>query len=276
MQSQKKPYIIVLGNEKGGTGKSTTAMHIMSALLRLNYKVGTIDVDARQGTLSRYVENRKTYIERTGTSLPESQHQAIYKSESKDLETASAQDKENIDKAILALQDMDFIVIDTAGNDTPLSRHAHAHADTLITPINDSFVDLDVLAHINPETLDANKLSIYAETVWEQKKQRAVKDKGSIDWIILRNRLSSIQAHNKIKMEQVLGKLSKRLGFRLAQGFGERVIFRELFMSGLTLLDLRDTGQNLTLSHLAAKQELRKLMETMNLPDLHQKLAAGF
>lgn len=274
--SHKKPYVIVLGNEKGGTGKSTTAMHIMSALLRLNYRVGSIDVDARQGTLSRYVENRKAYVERTRISLPQSQHQAIYKSELRDVDHATKEDQENIDRAIKSFQDMDFIIIDTAGNDTPLSRYAHTHADTLITPINDSFVDLDVLAHINPETLDVSKLSIYAENVWEQKKQRAIRDRGSIDWIILRNRLSSIQAHNKIKMEKVLGKLAQRLGFRLASGFGERVIFRELFMSGLTLLDLKDTGQNLTLSHLAAKQELRKLMETINLPDLHQKLVSGF
>jgi len=277
MQSlPKKPYVIVLGNEKGGTGKSTTAMHIMSALLRLDYKVGSIDVDARQGTLSRYVENRKAYIERTGITLPQSHHQAIHKSSLSDVDAASSEDKQNIDQALQSLQDMNFIIIDTGGNDTPLSRHAHSHADTLITPINDSFVDLDVLAHIDSETLDVKKLSIYAENVWEQKKQRAMRDRSSSDWIILRNRLSNIRAHNKIKMEQVLGKLSKRLGFRLTEGFGERVIFRELFISGLTLLDLKDTGQNLTLSHLAAKQELRKLMETMNLPDLHQKLVSGF
>lgn len=268
--AEQKPYIIVLGNEKGGTGKSTVAMHVITNLLWQGYRVGSIDVDARQGTLSRYVENRRNRIKQTGLDLPISDHFPVFRSDKEKVSEAQAEEQSNFVGAVELLRDKDFIVIDTPGSDTYLSRLAHSFADTLITPLNDSFIDLDMLVRVSPESLDILRPSTYSEMVWDQKKQRAIRDNGSIDWIVLRNRLSNIHSRNKEEMERVLNALAKRIGFRLVPGFGERVIFRELFLSGLTLLDLRKTNTPMTLSHVAAKQELSSLFEKIQLP-LHLK-----
>ncbi len=267
----RKAYVVVLGNEKGGTGKSTAAMHIITNLLRQNYKVASIDVDARQGTLSRYVENRRLRAAKTGEDLALPEHEAIFKSSLPSVEEAEAEEKEKIFSAISRFQSYDYIVIDTPGSDSYLSRLAHSFADTLITPLNDSFIDLDMLVRVSADSLDILKPSTYSEMVWDQKKQRAIRDGGSIDWIVMRNRLSSIHSRNKEEMERVLSALAKRIGFRLISGFGERVIFRELFLSGLTLLDMRESNLPLSLSHVAAKQELANLMELIQLPSQNQR-----
>lgn len=268
-----KPYIIVLGNEKGGTGKSTVSMHVLISLLRMGFSVGSIDVDARQGTLSRYLENRAQTSKTRDIPLPTSEHVSILLSQDPSREDAIQEDKQNLENALERLSSNRFILIDTPGSDSPLSRAAHAIADTLITPLNDSFIDLDMLVRLKSDSLDILRPSTYAEMVWEQKKQRAIKDQGSIDWIVLRNRLSSISARNKEQVEQVMQALSKRIGFRYASGFGERVIFRELFLNGLTVLDLEDCKMPLSLSHVSAKQELRSLIQMIQLPDV-ERLAA--
>ncbi len=260
------PHVIVLGNEKGGTGKSTVAMHIITSLLRQGYTVGSIDVDARQGTLTRYVENRRLRKENKGEDLPLPQHEAIFRSALQDTVEAETEDRIKLESTISSFQSCDYIIIDTPGSDNYLSRLAHSYANTLITPLNDSFIDLDMLVRLNPDSLNILKPSTYAEMVWDQKKQRAIRNGGSIDWIVLRNRLSSIYSRNKEEMEKVLSALSKRIGFRLVAGFGERVIFRELFLSGLTLLDMRESNTPLSLSHVAAKQELANLMDLIQLP----------
>lgn len=267
----KKPYVIVFGNEKGGTGKSTTAMHILTALLKMGYTVGSLDCDARQGTLTRYIQNREKYITRKELSLSMPTHHSIQRSTIPQQEEAYAQDKETFDRAYNSFEGKDFIIVDTGGNDSFLSRYAHSFADTLITPMNDSFIDLDVLTQINPETLAITRPSIYAEWVWEQKKMKAMRDRGSMDWIVLRNRLTHVHSKNKGKIERILEELSKRLAFRFVSGFSERVIFRELFPSGLTVLDMNEAETPLSLSHIAAKQELRSLMEAIKLPALKER-----
>lgn len=269
----QKPYIIVLGNEKGGTGKSTVSMHVIISLLRMGFSVGSIDVDARQGTLSRYIENRKNTSEKMDSPLPLSTHIPLMPSTHSSREASIKEDKQNLENAISQLLSHRFILIDTPGSDTPLSRAAHAVADTLITPLNDSFIDLDMLVRLKSDTLDIIRPSTYAEMVWDQKKQRAVRDQGSIEWFVLRNRLSSIIARNKQQMEDVIQALAKRIGFNYISGFGERVIFRELFLSGLTVLDLEQCKIPITLSHVSAKQELRNLVQLLRLPDV-EKLAA--
>ena len=272
MSAQGNPYIIVLGNEKGGTGKSTLSMHLIVHLLRLGFKVGSIDIDARQGTLSRYIENRHKYIKVNDKKLPNSTHHAILRSNLPTTIDAQAEEKEKFLSCLSDLKDKDFILIDTPGNDTFLSQLSHSYADTLITPLNDSFIDLDMLARINSETREISGPSTYSEMVWEQKKHKLLREKTQFDWIVLRNRLSSIFAKNKEEMQFLLNKLSQRIGFRLASGFGERVIFRELFLQGLTLLDLQDVGIEMTLSHVAARQELRALLEMINLTPLIERL----
>ena len=275
MQNAIKPYIIVLGNEKGGTGKSTVTMHVIASLLWQGSTVGSIDVDARQGTLTRYVENRENRIKVSGQPLPISRHLAVHRSSLENVSAACEEENARFTQALEQLKDCQFIVIDTPGSDTHLSRLAHSYADTPITPLNDSFIDLDMLVRLNSDSLDILRPSTYSEMVWDQKKYRAMRDNGKIDWIVLRNRLSSIHSRNKEEVDKVLRALAKRIGFRLVSGFGERVIFRELFLNGLTLLDMRQTGMTMTLSHLSAKQELTTLIEGINLPIQYRRPKAG-
>lgn len=268
----KKPYVIVVGNEKGGTGKSTITMHVIVALLRNNLKVGSIDVDARQGTLSRYLENRRAYREQTEKNLPLPDHHQVFKSQFDTQKIAEQDEQARFQDCLEKMQQHDVVLIDTPGTDNFLSRLAHSYADTLLTPLNDSFIDLDMLARVSLNNRSIEKPSAYSEMVWDQRKHRILRDKAeglvrkSMDWIVLRNRLTNLLSRNKEDMQEVLEKLSERIGFRLVAGFSERVIFRELFLSGLTLLDFSDLGLPLSLSHVAARQELRDLLNALNLP----------
>ena len=263
--SLKKPHIIVLGNEKGGTGKSTISMHLIVHLMRLGYKVGSLDADARQGTLTRYLENRQNSIDKIHKNLPISEHIPLTRTTFDTREEAEANERKRFENCLAKLADKDFIVIDTPGTDNFLSRLVHSHADTLITPLNDSLIDFDMLGRVNFDR-QIEKPSTYAEMIWDQRKHRLMRDGGKIDWIVLRNRLSNLMARNKEEMQNLLNLLSQRIKFRLAAGFSERVIFRELFLSGLTLLDLPDIGVPLNISHVAARQELRDLIQVLGLP----------
>ena len=272
----KKAYVVVLGNEKGGSGKTTTCMHLIVSLLRLGFTVGTIDIDARQRSLSRYLENRRQTMLKEGVTLPQPQHVVIQRSPFNIVQEAEEDERERFTKALSRLiAANDFVVVDSPGSDTFLARVAHAYADTIITPINDSFVDLDVLATVDGQTMKIIKPSIYSEMVWEQKLQRAKRDGGSIEWIVMRNRLSNIDAKNKRFMTQVTTDLSRRIGFRVAPGFSERVIFREMFLQGLTVLDIMEAGGNasLSMSHVAARQEVRDLLKTLNIPLINDRIA---
>ncbi len=247
--------VVVLGNEKGGSGKSTLTIHLVVSLLQRGLRVATLDADVRQGTLSRYLENRVAFVEANGLKLAVPIHHRL----------ESLDDLETRLPALLA--DYDILVIDCPGNDTDLSRRAHVAADILVTPMNDSFIDLDVLARVSPDASRVLGLSHYAEMVWEQRKRRALAGGKPIDWIVVRNRLSHLDARNKRDVGNILDSLERRLGFRQVPGFGERVIFRELFPKGLTLLDLRAAGGGnpLNLSHVAARQEVRGVIEALNL-----------
>lgn len=241
-------------------------MHLSVALLRGGHSVGILDLDARQGTISRYVANRAAYRARHGLdTLPIPMLRAVPRGGGEAEETARFEAAYAEVAAACG-----FIVIDTPGSDTALSRLGHTRADTLITPMNDSFVDLDLLATVDPDSLEILRPSTYAEMVWEQRKQRALNRARPIDWIVMRNRLSTLDARNKREVADLLDRLAKRIGFRLAPGFGERVIFRELFLKGLTLLDLRDLSAGerrseipMTMSHVAARQEVRTLLDTI-------------
>ena len=86
-----------------------------------------------------------------------------------------------------------------------------------------------------------------------------------MDWVVVRNRTQHTEARNMRRLDNALTELSKRVGFRIASGLSERVIYRELFPSGLTLLDKGHLGE-LGTSHLVARQELRALLASLNLP----------
>lgn len=271
----KRGHIIVVGNEKGGSGKTTTTMHLMVALLRLGFKVGSMDIDARQRSLTRYLENRKNTMVKENSPLPSPHHIVITKSPFTTLADTEEDERDRFTRGLAKLLvTCDFVVIDAPGNDTYLARLAHSYADTVITPVNDSFVDLDVLGSVDGMTMEVLKPSIYSEMLWEQKLQRARRDGGTIDWVVMRNRLSNIDARNKRLITKVMEDLSKRLGFRQAPGFSERVIFRELFLLGLTVLDVLETTKagTLSMSHLAARQEVRELLKALRIPAIERRV----
>lgn len=257
--------VIVLGNEKGGSGKSTVAMHVVVALLKSGRKVATIDLDPQQQTLTNYIENRRIWSERRGRALESPVHLSLDAKVASGDEPASAA----LSDAIAALAEThDCLVIDTPGHGSSAARFVHSLADTLITPLNDSFVDFDVLGRIDPETFGVTGASHYAQVVAEANGQRALRGETPIDWIVLRNRLSMLTTRNKRQVGDSLRELSGTLGFRFVEGLAERMIFREFFPRGLTALDDLDEstlGARPTLSHLTARQEVEALIAAIRL-----------
>ena len=266
-----QPLVIVIGNEKGGAGKSTLAIHIATGLLHAGKKVAIIDLDLRQRSMERFFANRKVWLAANGHDLP--QPYVPDMGDGKALAKADA--AEQLARFEDAFKDAqphaEVILIDTPGGDTTLSRAAHARADQIVTPMNDSFVDFDLLGQVDPVTLELQKPSIYSESVWEARKQRAIEQgrHATIDWLVVTNRLQGAHARNRDRLEERMGKLAKRVGFRVGPGLRERVIYRELFPFGLTVADLSDQVKpvSITLSHISARQELRGLMVDMGLED---------
>ncbi|MGI3166450.1 division plane positioning ATPase MipZ [Pseudooceanicola sp. 200-1SW] len=261
-------HIIVVGNEKGGAGKSTVSMHIGTALARMGHRVHAFDFDLRQRSFARYTANRMETLKKAGLDLPSPKF-----CELPEVDASTLKPGENIFDAQLARAmelhepQADFILIDCPGSHTRLSQNAHSLADTLVTPLNDSFVDFDLLARIDSEGEKILGPSVYSEMVWAARQLRAKAGLKPIDWVVLRNRVGAQAMTNKKKMEAAIERLAKRIGFRVAPGFSERVIFRELFPKGLTLLDLKDMGvSSLNISNIAARQEMRDLIKALDLP----------
>jgi len=266
---ERRANVIALGNEKGGSGKSTAAMHLIVGLLREGYRVGAIDLDARQGTLARYLEARETFARSKGVDLPLPRHASVHRSDLDSRAASEAEEAARFDAAFADLsRDCDIVVLDCPGADTFLSRYGHGHADTLITPINDSFVDFSMLAKVDPDDRTVVQPSIYSEMVWEARKRRFQRDRGRLDWIVMRNRLGATEARNKRDVGATLDELAKRIGFRTVKGFGERVIFRELYLQGLTLMDVKEAGLgiSMSMSHVAARTEVRSLLAAIRKP----------
>jgi chromosome partitioning protein len=274
--TDKKPHVIVVGNEKGGSGKTTTSMHLIASLLDLGFKVGSIDLDARQRSLSRYLENRRQYLFKHGSQLLLPHHVVVTRSPFTFQHEAELDEEKRFKEAMEHLSDNDYIVIDCPGADFYLARLAHTIANTVITPINDSFIDLDVIAHVNAETMEMVRPSIYSEMLWEQKLERAKKGGKAMDWIVMRNRLSNLDAKNKRRMADVTERLARRIGYRPIAGFSERVIFRELFLKGLTVIDLLNgqTDIAVQMSHIAAREEVRKLLKHLKIEKISIALDA--
>ncbi|TDL81863.1 ATPase [Palleronia sediminis] len=261
-------HIIVVGNEKGGSGKSTTSMHLATALARSGFTVGAIDLDLRQQSFGRYLENRAAYCASAKLDLPSPEFRPLPEIDPETLAEGENVNDRRLSAAVEGLDESaDFILIDCPGSHTRLSQVAHSLADTLVTPLNDSFVDFDLLARVDGKTGRILGPSVYSEMVWNARQLRARAGLKAIDWIVVRNRLGAQQMRNKKRMSDALDNLSRRIGFRVAPGFSERVIFRELFPRGLTLLDLKDIGvSGLNMSNVAARQELRDLVRALNLP----------
>jgi chromosome partitioning protein len=268
-----RPYsahVIVLGNEKGGSGKSTTAMHIAVALLQAGQRVATIDLDSRQKSFTHYVENRRDWAVRSGLPLDVPEHYCVARGFGTQLEEIELKEFAAFAQAISTVeQSHDFIVIDTPGTDSYLMRLAHSMADTLVTPLNDSFVDFDVLGVIDQSTFEVSGVSHYAEMVREARRQRRMVDGGLTDWVVVRNRLSTLGSRNRRLVGEGVEGLAKQLGFRGIDGFAERVVYREFFPRGLTALDdlTEDTlGLRSTTSHDTARDEVKALIDALRLP----------
>jgi chromosome partitioning protein len=266
----RSAHVIVLGNEKGGSGKSTTAMHIAVALLKAGQRVATIDLDCRQRTFTRYVENRRDCAQRTGAALQVPDHFAVARAEGVRVDENETAEFAGFAAAINAVEHThDFVVVDTPGNDTYLMRLAHSMADTLVTPLNDSFLDFDVLGTVDQATFEVIGISHYAKMVRYARRQRRIVDGGLTDWIVVRNRLALLNSRNKKLVGECLHSLGLRLGFRATEGFAERVVYREFFPHGLTALDELDEatlGARANLSHATAREEVRALIEALKLP----------
>ena len=263
-----QPQVIVVGNEKGGAGKSTLAIHIVAGLLHAGRRVAILDLDLRQRSMSHFFAHRAAWTAANGVTLPMPVEPDL--GDGKALARADeAEQIATFERAFAEAQDVDIILIDTPGGDTLLSRTAHGLADQIVTPMNDSFVDFDMLGTVDPVTLDLLKPSTYSESVWEARKHRAITEgrHAAIDWVVITNRLAVAEARNRKRLEERMLKLAKRVGFRVGPGLRDRVIYRELFPFGLTVADLSSEVRPVavSLAHVAARQEMRNLMQSLGL-----------
>ena len=255
--------VVVVGNEKGGAGKSTVAIHIATALMHGGARVAVLDLDLRQQTVGHFFANRRAWLAANGVQAPMPIEHPISAAGDGLAKAPDAEQLARFDEAFAEVgQVADFVLIDTPGSDTAISRAAHGRADLIVTPMNDSFVDFDMLGVVDPVTLDLKRHSLYAETVWMSRKARATAERKQIDWVVLRNRLAPTEARNRKRLDERVQALSRKVGFRVGPGLRDRVIYRELFPFGLTIADLSSTVRPVavSLSHVAARQELRALM----------------
>ncbi len=270
VENRSRPTrVIVVGNEKGGSGKSTVAMHIAVALLKAGQRVATVDLDSRQKSFTNYIENRRAWAEQSTTELEIPEHLCFGDMVNFPSTEERAAGSKALKDAIEGLAETnDVIVIDTPGHDSYLTRLAHTMADTLVTPLNDSFVDFDVLATIDPATLGIIGTGHYAQMVEEARSQHRLLEQAAVDWIVLRNRLTAVRSRNKRLVGEGLQELSQKLDFRCVDGLAERVIFREFYPRGLTALDdlkEKTLGTRPTLSHASARLEIENLLGAMGL-----------
>ena len=271
--SERRPssaHVVVLGNEKGGSGKSTVAVHIAIGLLKAGQRVATIDLDGRQRSLTRYMNNRSAWAARTGLNLELPAHFCIELGQSMQISDNENCECQRFIDAVGALdRSVDFVVIDTPGSDSYLNRLAHSIADTLVTPLNDSPLDFDVLGIVDPVTSAVTGVAHYAAMVREARRKRRQLDGSTTDWIVVRNRFSALASCNPQVLSDHLSELSLELGFRPIDGFVERSIYREFFLRGVTALDDIDQAElriRQSPVETAAREEVTGLLCQLKLP----------
>jgi chromosome partitioning protein len=296
--AQSPPHVVVIGNQKGGSGKSTFAMHIIVALLRAGKRVASFDLDLDQLTLTRYLANRRQWNREREQKLELPDHFSVTEEGRgvglrqiiSQLKTRAHKDDFNDSSAWGHRADLglfisqlrkigrahkhDYIVIDTPGGVQHLSLIAHGMADTLITPINDSFIDLDVLVAIERSDSVPHP-STYAKTVWRALEARRRVSGRATDWIVVRNRLESVESSNQRQITQVLNVIRTTLGFRIARGLAERPVYREFFAAGLTVLDAVErlrSAEESSQPNLLARLEVQNLVRETGLIEDHDKL----
>jgi chromosome partitioning protein len=270
--------VIVVGNEKGGAGKSTIAIHTAVGLMHAGAKVAVLDLDLRQQTMGHFFANRRAWLSANGASAPMPIEHPVSSDGAALAAAGEAEVLARFGEAFeTSSQGADFVLIDTPGADTAISRAAHGLADLIVTPMNDSFVDFDMLGVVDPVTLDLVRHSLYSETVWNSRKARAAKDRKMIDWVVLRNRLAPTEARNRKRLDERVQALSRKVGFRVGPGLRDRVIYRELFPFGLTIADLSPQIRPVAMSlqHVAARQELRAVMTALGIQGLDGEMMAA-
>lgn len=278
MAETRRAHIVVFGNEKGGSGKTTTAVHLIAGLLWAGYSVASVDLDGRQRSLTRYLENRRATMQARGLRLPCPRHHVLTASPLDSVKAARQEDRQKLADLVGTLAtEHDFVVIDCPGSDAHLSRVAHRLADTLITPLNDSLLDLDMVVHLSADGTEFREAGAYALMVVEQRQKRIAHGGAGMDWILLRNRMSPLGSRNSAMIGGVLRQLSRTVGCRIAKGVRERVIYRQLFLHGLTVLDITlgpmdasDGGGGEGNDH--ACEEIFALLEALWLPNLKRRL----
>jgi chromosome partitioning protein len=273
----RSAHVVVVANEKGGTGKSTLSIHISVALLKAGFRVATIDLDTRQRTLTRFFENRASWATTAPWEVELPRHHALDRGNSDNVRDNETWEFGAFATAISEVEhEYEFVVIDTPASDSYLMRLAHSLADTLVSPVNDSFIDVDVFSRVNHDRTKRGQVAHYADLVLEARRKRKMVDQGIIDWIIIRNRMSSTQSNNAKQIASSLSRLAFELKFRPADGLHDRVIFRELFPIGLTALDPIEEamrGSNLSASQASARREVDLLISTLQLPGRSRGMA---
>jgi chromosome partitioning protein len=300
------PNIVVIGNQKGGSGKSTFAMHIIVALLKAGKRVACFDLDLNQQTLTRYLANRLEWDRKHSRKLEMPDHYPVKERDAygtarnlkqfiaqfkkdgranKDdfLDSSSLSHSADLRQFISQLREIgradkhDFIVIDTPSGVQHLSLIAHGMADTLITPINDSFFDLDVLVAMESSDLEP-QLSVYANMVWRALEARSKVSGRATDWIIVRNRLEPVESNNQRQIALVLDVLQRKLGFRIARGLLERPAYREFFAAGLTVFDFAEgsessaeSGRTNSLARVEVENLIREIGLIEDRAELHSE-----
>ncbi|MGA3303144.1 MAG: division plane positioning ATPase MipZ [Methylovirgula sp.] len=264
-------HVIVVANEKGGTGKSTLSIHISVALLKAGFRVATIDLDTRQRTLTRFLENRRSWAANAPWEVELPFHRALERGTSNNLRDNETAEFGAFAAAVAEVEhSYEFVVIDTPATDSYLMRLAHSLADTLVSPVNDSFIDVDVFSKVHHDRTQRGQVAHYADLVLEARRKRKLVDQGIIDWVLVRNRMSSVQSNNAKQIAASLSKLAVELKFRPTEGLHDRVIFRELFPIGLTPLDpIEEAMRNgaLSASQSGARAEVEELVSMLQLPD---------
>ncbi|NIA68818.1 AAA family ATPase [Pelagibius litoralis] len=267
--------VIVIGNEKGGTGKSTAAIHIATGLAVQGKAVACLDLDGRQATLSRFLQYRSASGNALSAGLAVPRYRRIEPSAAPERAQGEQEERSLFEAAMTELRACEAIVIDTPGYNSHLARLAHARANVVVTPINDSFIDIDALADIDRERHEVRAPSNYCRMVWQEKEDRALRGGAALDWIVTRNRVGQLDSRNTREMAALLDVLARRMGFHLEPGFSERVVFRELFFRGMTLFDLaeEDVARSGRASLKRAKSEAASFLAAVTAPADHNTKA---
>jgi chromosome partitioning protein len=249
-------HVIVFANEKGGVGKSTLAFHCTVALCDAGHKVAVVDLDRHQQTLTSALSNRDATARSLHVELPSPRYTVLR-------QHSGAQLSQEITRIGSGC---DFIVIDVAGHDCAIARNAIALADTLVTPVNSSFVDIDLLGKLDPVTMHLKEPGHFGRLVNELREERARCGIAPLDWIVMKNRARTAEVRQHIRIDAALQRLAGRIGFRIGHGLNERVAYRELFLFGLTHLDLKRIP-GLARMQARTGAEILRLVSDLALPE---------